>query len=252
MRLQGIFWVITLALAVYCTAFVSRGGKSVERPRFNNVPSLTSNYPRVVPKRSSLLYGTKQDRTKDVAVEDVIAGVGDDGCKMPSLSGVNTLPNSQQAAIVIGILVAMFVGTAIAVKGLDSIVGLLPFLQGWISTYPLLGLVYFAAGIAHFKIADDFMNIMPSYGAWGFWYLPGSKYFHVAWTGVAEVLLGGAMTLGYALSFLGSDLAPTSNQLLSNSALGLFWLTVLVTPANIYMYTHGAKLPIKGPDVRGT
>lgn len=37
---------------------------------------------------------------------------------------------------------------------------------------------------------------MPAQGAWGFWYIPGSKSFHVAWTGVVEFLAGFWLAIG--------------------------------------------------------
>lgn len=56
--------------------------------------------------------------------------------------------------------------------------------------------------------------------------------------GVAEILGGLGMCLG-ALPF---DSIP--NWLCPTSALGLFFLTAAVTPANIYMYTHNAPGPL--------
>lgn len=52
--------------------------------------------------------------------------------------------------------------------------------------------------------------------------------------GVAEILGGLGLTLG-ALPF---DAVPS--WLSPASALGLFLLTIVVTPANVYMYTHNA------------
>jgi uncharacterized membrane protein len=72
-------------------------------------------------------------------------------------------------------------------------------------------------------------------GAWGFWYLPGSPSFHVNWTGVAEIAGGVGCTLG-AL-----DLPFLPNWLLPASAFGLFLLTVVVSPSNMYMWTHNAS-----------
>lgn len=66
----------------------------------------------------------------------------------------------------------------------------------------------------------------------------GSAKFHVEWTGVAEILGGLGLCLG-ALPFsaIPSWLSPAS-------ALGLFLLTAVVTPSNIYMYTHNAPGPV--------
>lgn len=63
----------------------------------------------------------------------------------------------------------------------------------------------------------------------------GSDKFHVQWTGVAEVLGG----LGLCLGALPFDFVP--DWLSPASAYGLFLLTAVVTPSNIYMY---APLPL--------
>ena len=111
-------------------------------------------------------------------------------------------------------------------------------------------MIYAAAGAAHFSIAEDFENIYPQLGSWGIWYLPGSKEFWVAATGVGEIIGGVGLAGGSLASLLNFNIPSLSGiSLASDSALFLFALTVAVTPANIYMYTHGAKLPVSGPEV---
>lgn len=75
-------------------------------------------------------------------------------------------------------------------------------------------------------------------GAWGFWYLPGSPSFHVNWTGVAEVAGG----LGLVLGALHLDFLPA--WLESAAAGGLCALTAVVSPSNMYMWTHNAPGPL--------
>ena len=128
------------------------------------------------------------------------------------------------------------------------------WVQTWRYTWPLLGVIYAAAGVTHFTLEDAYVNIYPSKGAWGFWNLPGSPKFHVQWTGVAEILGGVGLLIGGAFDAF----APvwgncpnviTSAGIGSDAAAGLLLLTLVVSPANIFMYTHGAKLPIEGPEV---
>jgi uncharacterized membrane protein len=78
----------------------------------------------------------------------------------------------------------------------------------------------------------------PRRGAWGLWYLPGSAEFHVEWTGVAEILGG----LGLMIGSLPFDAVPA--WLAPASAYGLCLLTAVVTPANVYMFTHNAPGPL--------
>lgn len=110
--------------------------------------------------------------------------------------------------------------------------------------WPLLGITYVLAGVGHFALLDSFVTMMPKQGAWGLWNLPGDAAFHVRWTGVAEVLGGSGVLLG--------ALGPVAERvpwLQPASALGLFILTLAVTPSNIYMLTHNAPGPLARPGV---
>lgn len=117
-----------------------------------------------------------------------------------------------------------------------------PSLMAWSkSTWPIIGVTYVAAGIAHFTVHDGFVAMMPHDGAWGIWRLPGSKSFHVNWTGVAEILGGVGLMLG-SLPF---DLTPEFLQPLTPvSAACLAGLSMAVYPANLYMWTHNSPGPL--------
>mmetsp|Transcript_28170 Transcript_28170/g.28456 ORF Transcript_28170/g.28456 Transcript_28170/m.28456 type:complete len:253 (+) Transcript_28170:34-792(+) len=180
----------------------------------------------------------------------VVPGIGYEGCLLPSPSGVNTLPTPVQSGIFLGIFGGLFISTVASVQLVDIISSTLPEISSILSSGRiLLGVIFLAAGISHFTLKEEFCNIMPAKGTWGFWYLPGSPFFHVAWTGVVEILGGLGYTVGEASRIFNFMLPSPFENLSADSALVLLVLTVLVTPANIYMFTHGAKLPREGPEV---
>jgi uncharacterized membrane protein len=183
---------------------------------------------------------------------DIVPGIGEDGCNLPSVSGVNTKDDLAQAFAVKVIFLSLGAGTYLFSSGLHEFSAFLGSnfesqYEFFRSTWPLaFGAVFSLAGVTHFTLAEEYENIVPTKGAWGVWNIPGSRGFHVAWTGAAE-LAGGLGLLAGGLSgiFGTSPLAPfTSAGLESDSAAALFLLTVAITPANIFMYTHGAKLPM--------
>eukprot|EP00873_Tetraselmis_striata_P039817 jgi/Tetstr1/460081/TSEL_005401.t1 len=155
-------------------------------------------------------------------------------------AAVSSMPDTSQAAIVAGVFAGLGVGTAASCSLVGpaiarSLPGFFAFSE---STWPLLGVTFLAAGVAHFTVEQGFLDMYPHRGAWGIYYLPGSPSFHVRWTGVAEVLGGAGLLLGA----LPLDAVP--GWLEGASAAGLFALTWAVTPANIYMFTHNAPGPV--------
>ena len=145
------------------------------------------------------------------------------------------------------------------IKAIDAVsknaIGLETWRNSFVDTFlPLvLGVLYVSAGVGHFVAASDFRDIYPPYGTWGIWYLPGSAQFHVTWTGIFEFLGGGGLLWTSVMRRNTEDNDDDDDDDDENnnwsfqlvqpiSAAVLFVLTILVTPANIYMYTHGATM----------
>jgi uncharacterized membrane protein len=183
----------------------------------------------------------------------IVRGVGEEGCKLRSPSGVNTMDDTTQAAVFVGIMITIGLCTSILNAMLSSLTVNYEWFQSFRYSWPIvLGLFYTTVGVTHFTHARQHKNIVPYRGAWGgLWKVPGSAEFHVAWTGVVEVVGGMGLLTGGLINLLAPSLyvsAPnifTSAGLQSDCAAALYVLTWAVTPANVYSFTHGAKIPIE-------
>jgi uncharacterized membrane protein len=195
--------------------------------------------PAAPPKRAStVLRCSPALRAADNAPGELVAGVGP-GRDLPSPSGINALPTAAQAAVSIGILAAVVAGTALLVGPVFDVARGSALWNLSRPTWPILGLIYLAAGVAHFTECDGFENITPPNGTWGWWYTPFSPRVNVLWTGVIEVFGGAWMLFGAGAGAAGIALPAVLGPVVSDGALTLFLLTALVTPANIYALTHG-------------
>lgn len=161
-------------------------------------------------------------------------------------SGIDGLPLYEQTAIFFGIYALLGASTLAGISLTAVMKQQIGLFRAYTRTWFVLGAIFALAGYAHFAINDAFTAIYPPPSTWGIWYLPGSAQFHVAWTGVCEILGG----VGLVVGGLARELKPESGvaKLAPISAAALFALTLAVTPANIYMYTHGATMIGAGPD----
>ena len=159
---------------------------------------------------------------------------------------VSALPVGEQQAACACIGAFLFFGSFSFVNLLNGVQGLSSdFFDLWRLTFaPVLGLIFAAAGATHFTNQKDYAAIVPPEGTWGFFTvptpgiasLPGDmsyEDYHVFWTGVAELTGGLALLAGG----LGAGVVPKEF-----AAFCLLCLTVAVTPANIYMFTHDAQM----------
>ena len=203
---------------------------------------------------SRLVSSRASDSDADVGTGEAVGkqigsvGISDEDApwSQPGYRGavVSALDDSAQMAVVLGAWVAILLATyeCCSVVG-PALEHLAPGIMAWSkTTWPIIGVTYVAAGVAHFTVHEGFVSMMPHKGAWGFWNLPGSASFHVNWTGVAEILGGAGLIIG-SLPF---GLTPDALEpwLTPASAAGLFLLTCVVTPANTYMATHNAPGPL--------
>merc|ERR1712100_627521 len=152
---------------------------------------------------------------------------------------VSQQDNQTQILVVTAIWVGLILSTYLSCAKVGPIVeSILPdgIFQLSKKTWPILGATYVLAGAAHFALPEGFDAMVPHQNAFGgIWKLPGSKRFHVNWTGVCEIL-GGLGTL--------SLLFDSDSSLGKASAFGLFALTIAVTPANTYMFTNNSPGPL--------
>ena len=100
-------------------------------------------------------------------------------------AAVSSMPETTQAAVVAGIFTALGAGTVFGCSVIGpTIATAIPDLFAFSkTTWPILGVTYVAAGIAHFGLEQGFLDMYPHRGAWGIYFLPGSPSFHVQWTG---------------------------------------------------------------------
>lgn len=252
---QLIKYAGTLALFLCssqcCLAFVPT--TSTYSPGINSHTFATSRTSTTTTATKLNLFSNFQNKPNAKAEPIAETGIGEAGCALPSPSGINMLPESQQTVIFVAIYAGLAVGTYLLSSLLSTATLQYEWIQSWKYTWPLLGAIYAAAGVTHFTLEEEYVNIYPANKAWGFWSLPGSPQFHVQWTGVAELLGGLGLLIGGAYDAFAPVYTQFPNVLTpagigSDSAAALMLLTLVVTPANIYMYTHGAKLPMKTPE----
>lgn len=164
-------------------------------------------------------------------------------------SSTTTLIGSQPAVTqrlaVVACFVALAVGTFACVElwfgPARALLGAEYFLAICGTIFPIVfGLIFALVGIGHFVFVENFARIVPPRGTWGgLWQLPApfADELGIPYADY-QSYLSGLFEFGGGLWLLAGGLGYTDP---SPPALFLFLLTIAVTPANIYMYTHDAS-----------
>jgi uncharacterized membrane protein len=141
------------------------------------------------------------------------------------------------AALAVGTLacVELWFGPAQAPLGTEY------FLTICETIFPIVfGLIFAMVAIGHFVFVENFARIVPPQGTWGgLWQLPApfADRLGIPYADY-QSYLSGLFEFGGGLWLLAGGLGYTDP---SPPAFFLFLLTIAVTPANIYMYTHDAS-----------
>jgi len=225
------FWISSIATAYHCSNKVSSYRSPSSSPL---TPTCRLGHPLLVLTRTNTVTSLTKSSGNDLA---------------PTRPNPSVLLAAQSPLVqklgVLGICTILGGGTLASIHLLTLLEEVMPY--GWYdfwrdATWPIgFGGIYLAAGIAHFTSKQAFVNIVPPYGTWGLWKVPapgaqtlGLTYgeYHTYWTGIAEIG-GGILLLGSLL---------TDNIPVEVPSFLLFLLTIAVTPANIYMFTHDAEM----------
>lgn len=155
-----------------------------------------------------------------------------------------------QKLAVLGIGAGILAAAVVVTNVLNFFDDVLPFgfldaVLGFLVPVPF-GALFILAGYTHFSEKEAYAELVPPKGTWGgLWQVPAPKSkelglsyadYHVLWSGVAEIGGGLLLVLGGIGAF------P-----IQIAAFLMFLLTLAVTPANIYMFTHDAQLSIAPP-----
>ena len=104
---------------------------------------------------------------------DIVPGIGEEGCNLPSVSGVNTKDDLAQAFTVKVTFLSLGAGTYLFSSGLHEFSAFLGSnfesqYQFFRSTWSLaFRAVCSLVGVTHFTLAEEYENIVPTKGAWG-------------------------------------------------------------------------------------